>query len=100
MNKAKLVQHVARRTGVTEAIAETVIRATLGEIVKTVANGEAVKIFGFGSFKSVTRLARKGRNPQTGEAIAIPQRVRAVFTIGASFKQYVEYVQRRRRHFS
>jgi DNA-binding protein HU-beta len=99
MNMAKLVQCVAKRTGVTEATAESVIRATLGEIIKTVAYGEAVKLFGFGSFKPVKRLARMGRNPQTGATISIPQRVRAVFTPGASFKQYIEYVQRRRRHF-
>jgi DNA-binding protein HU-beta len=99
MNKGELVNRVAKRAGVTKETAESVIHATLWEIIETVANGEAAKLLGFGSFKPVKRLARKGRNPQTGATISIPQRVRPAFTPGANFKRYIEHIERRRRLF-
>ena len=43
---------------------------TKAEIVEKTKNGK-VTLVGFGTFQKVRRKARKGRNPQTGEAIKI-----------------------------
>jgi DNA-binding protein HU-beta len=40
-------------------------------ITGAVQKGEEVSLFGFGTFKVAERAARKGRNPQTGEAVKI-----------------------------
>ncbi len=40
-----------------------------GSIADAAKKGEEVSIFGFGKFRVSERGARKGRNPQTGEAI-------------------------------
>eukprot|EP00879_Flechtneria_rotunda_P001539 GHRR01001697.1.p1 GENE.GHRR01001697.1~~GHRR01001697.1.p1 ORF type:complete len:165 (+),score=40.03 GHRR01001697.1:246-740(+) len=66
------------------------IDALLDDIMLSVAEGHAVTIPGFGSFKKRTRSARKGRNPQTGEALDIPETVSAGFTAGSVFKGVVK----------
>ncbi len=37
-------------------------------------SGTPVRFIGFGSFKQVTRKARKGRDPKTGKEIQIPEK--------------------------
>jgi DNA-binding protein HU-beta len=69
MNKADLVDHVARRTGLTKRDARAAVEETFAAIRKNTKKG--VQLAGFGSFQVVRRKARMGRNPQTGEAIRI-----------------------------
>lgn len=99
MNKAELVRSVAKRVEVSEATAEKVIHETLGEIIRTVADGGLVRILGFGTFKLVKRPARKGRNLRTGASIAIPETVKATFSSGSVFKNAVHHKMRRREMF-
>jgi len=49
---------------------------------ETLENGETLKILGFGSFIVNQKVARRGRNPQTGETITIS--ARRVVTFKAS----------------
>ena len=49
--------------------------------------GGEVNLTGFISFKPVVRAARKGRNPQTGEEIRIPETKTAKVKIGKPFKE-------------
>ena len=51
---------------------------------------ETVALVGFGTFKSVKRAARKGKNPATGEAIKIAATTSPKFTAGAKFKAVVD----------
>jgi len=99
MNKAELVRRVAQKAAVSEEIAERVIHTALGQVITAVADGELVRILGFGTFRLTRRPARNGRNPRTGEAIAIPERARATFAPGSSFKQCIRHKELRRRMF-
>ena len=49
----------------------------------------AVAITGFGSFKVVSRKARKGRNPRTGKEIQIPASKVVKFTAGKALKESI-----------
>ena len=71
MNKADLISHVAAETSVTRATAERMVGAVFSAIGDALARGEPVAIAGFGKFATRSRAARRGRNPQTGETIAI-----------------------------
>ena len=71
MNKSELTSSVAARTSVTRADADSVVAAVFATIAEALARGEKVSIAGFGTFATRSRAARQGRNPATGESIAI-----------------------------
>lgn len=87
MNRTQLTAAVARRSGLTMTTVIEVIDALQDTIPATLAAGEAVEWFGFGTFTKRAKPARQGRNPRTGEAITIPAREVVVFTPAAAFKR-------------
>ncbi len=72
MNSSELVEAVAAATGATKADAKKIIDATFGTIGDAVGKGEEVAVNGFGKFKLKLNAARDGKNPRTGEPLAIP----------------------------
>lgn len=50
------------------------MEAVFSILKESMGSGETVKISGFGRFTINQKAARKGRNPQTGEAITIEAR--------------------------
>ncbi|HEX2053742.1 MAG TPA: HU family DNA-binding protein, partial [Actinomycetota bacterium] len=68
MNKNDLIEFIAEEHEVTKTFARDMVENVFQAIADSVQKGEEVAIFGFGRFKMVERGARKGRNPQTGEA--------------------------------
>lgn len=89
MNKAQLIEKVAKETGLTKAQTERMLDTTIDTIRKTVKKGDEVKLVGFGTFAKAKRKARTGRNPQTGKAIKIPAAWYPKFRPGAEFKAIV-----------
>lgn len=80
MTKADLVEVVYRiHGGLSRKESADIVEQLIGSIKKVLLDGGKVQISGFGSFEVVTRRARKGRNPQTGEVIAIDSRQSLVF---------------------
>ncbi len=65
---------VAKAAGIKPEVLKSVVEA-----IQAVAATESVVIKGFGTFKTVTRAARSGRNPQTGAAIQIPAKTALTF---------------------
>lgn len=89
MNKAELIEIVAKEADISKAAAEKVLSATTAAVVKAVAKGDTVTLIGFGTFKSSKRAARTGRNPQTGKELKIAATTVPRFTAGATFKSAV-----------
>ena len=77
MTKSDLVDCLATKAGVSKAGAADYLDAMLSTISEALARGESVRIAGFGTFSVKDRAARQGRNPRTGESIAIAARVSA-----------------------
>jgi len=71
MNKIELISYIADDTDVSKAAAGRALNAMIQAVTKTLKKGDSVTIVGFGSFVSVKRAARTGRNPRTGEALKI-----------------------------
>ena len=71
MNKSQLTARVAAETSVTRASADRLVDAVFSAIAGALARDETVAIAGFGKFELRSRPARAGRNPRTGEPIAI-----------------------------
>jgi DNA-binding protein HU-beta len=89
MNKSELIEAIAKSAELTKADAERALNATIEAVVKAVAKGDTVTLVGFGTFKSVKRAARTGRNPATGAALKIAASTSPKFTAGATFKAAV-----------
>jgi DNA-binding protein HU-beta len=86
MNKAQLIEAVAKQAKVTKVDAEQVLNTALDTIKKSVKKGEDVTLIGFGTFTKSKRKARIGRNPQTGKEIKIPAMTVPKFRAGREFK--------------
>ncbi|MFP4896614.1 HU family DNA-binding protein [Paraburkholderia sp. EG304] len=89
MNRQKLVDAVAAKTGTTKALAGETLDAVIGTITAAVTRGDTVQLVGFGSFSTGARAARVGRNPATGAEIQIAAAKTVKFTAGKAFKDAV-----------
>lgn len=89
MNKKDLVNEVAKVVG-TKKDAQEAVDCVFSSITSALSKGDTVTLVGFGTFKSVKRSARKGRNPQTGAPINIKARNVPKFTAGKALKDSVK----------
>ncbi|NCO03321.1 MAG: HU family DNA-binding protein [Alphaproteobacteria bacterium] len=89
MNKAELIEHVAKQTEMTKADAQRAVEAVFGGITATLKKGNDARFVGFGTFSVAKRAATTGRNPRTGEAIKIPASKNAKFKAGKELKEAV-----------
>jgi DNA-binding protein HU-beta len=89
MTKVDLVNAISN-VGLTKKKAAQAVDAVLDAIREALSKGEKVQLIGFGSFSVKTRSARKGRNPRTGDNIAIPEKKVPVFKAGSALKAAVE----------
>ncbi|MCY7542494.1 HU family DNA-binding protein [Bacillus safensis] len=90
MNKTELVSAVVEATGLAKKEVATVVETTFYAIESTLKEEGQVKIAGFGTFEVTTRAARKGRNPQTGEEIDIPETKAPKFKAAKALKDAVK----------
>jgi DNA-binding protein HU-beta len=89
MNKADLIERVAKDAGINKAQAETAISSLLAGIESDLKKGGRVTLVSFGTFSVGSRKARTGRNPRTGQALKIAARKVAKFSPGAQLKAAV-----------
>ena len=90
MNKAQLIERVAKECDTTKAETERMLDSTIDIIRRAVKKGDDVKLVGFGTFTKTKRKARTGSNPQTGKAIKIPAAWHPKFRPGTEFKSMLK----------
>jgi len=93
MNKAELVGEVTDQTGLTKNVsreAREAVDAVISAITDSLTREEKVTLVGFGTFQVMERKARRGRNPQTGDAIQIPAKKVPKFRPGKGLREKVE----------
>ncbi len=74
MTKAEIVEQIYERVGFSKKEVAELVEKVFEIIKDTLAEGEKVKISGFGNFVVRQKNARKGRNPQTGQEIVLEAR--------------------------
>jgi DNA-binding protein HU-beta len=89
MNKLDFVQAIAEKIKSTQVDAGKAVDAVIAVISEALAKGDEVNLTGFGKFQVADRAATEGRNPRTGERIAIPASKRPKFKAGAELKRAV-----------
>lgn len=89
MNKAELVEAMAAKTGLSKAATESAVKAFVEVVSEELQKGGKVQLIGFGSFETVKKAARTGRNPQTGAETKIPACTAPKFKAGQALKDQV-----------
>jgi len=70
--------------------AEVIVNAVFEAMTDALCSGERIEIRGFGSFVVKQRRAREGRNPKTGDIVAVAAKRVPFFKVGKELKQRVD----------
>jgi DNA-binding protein HU-beta len=89
MNKAELVEKMAKETGLSKKDTEATLKSFVETVSKELEKGHEVQLIGFGTFSVGKRAAREGVNPATGEKIKIPASKSPKFKAGKALKDRV-----------
>jgi integration host factor subunit beta len=65
---------------------ERIVTTIFEEITNALARRDRVELRGFGAFSVKERDARKGRNPRTGETVAVEEKVVPFFKTGKELR--------------
>ena len=91
MTKSELIDAiVAQQDQITRREAEVVVNNILDAIGDALRRGDRVELRGFGSFYTKQRNARIGRNPKTGESVAVPSKIVPQFKPGKELRERVD----------
>ena len=90
MNKAEMIERVARDAKITKIQAAKAIDSIVSLITRALKRGERTVLVRFGTFSVKHRKARMGRNIQTGEPLKIPARRVVVFTSSKALKEKIQ----------
>lgn len=71
MTKKEIIDSVAKQSGVTKAVATTMVESFINTIIDGVKDGYKVNIVGFGAFECKESKAGERRNPKTGEMVKV-----------------------------
>ncbi|GBR07534.1 integration host factor subunit beta [Gluconacetobacter liquefaciens] len=71
---------------------ELIVQTIFSEISAALARGDRVELRGFGAFTVKKRDARTGRNPRTGEMVAVDEKVVPFFKAGKELRERVNGV--------
>lgn len=89
MNKTELINAVAEKAALSKKDSEAAVTAALDAISAALAEGDEVRLVGFGTFEVKKRAARTGRNPKTKEPVEIPASKVPAFKPGKALKDAV-----------
>ena len=91
MTRSDLVEALAARFGqLTQRDAEFAVKTILDAMGDTLVQGQRIEIRGFGSFSVSRRAPRLGRNPRSGESVAIPEKRVPHFKPGKALREQVD----------
>lgn len=99
MNKAELVEAMAKQTGMSKKDTEAGLKAFCDVVTKELSNKKGdkkVQLVGFGTFEVAERKARSGRNPLTGETIKIKASKTPKFKPGKALKDAVNGAKKKK----
>lgn len=90
LTKADLAESLFNELGLNKREAKEFVELFFERIRSALADGEQVKLSGFGNFGLRKKNSRPGRNPKTGEEIPITARCVVTFRASHKLKERVE----------
>ena len=91
LTKAQLSEALFDQLGLNKREAHDFIDAFFNIIFTELVDGRDVKISGFGNFEVRNKTARPGRNPRTGDDVAIPPRRVITFKASGLLKAQINH---------
>lgn len=90
MTKSELIELIAeKQVHLAQRDVELAVKALVEQMSEALSTGERIEIRGFGSFSLHHRPPRIGRNPKTGEPVALPGKHVPHFKPGKEMRQRV-----------
>jgi integration host factor subunit alpha len=90
LTKANFAESLFDELGLDKRAAKDMIELFFEEVKSALEQGDQVKISGFGKFELRDKTSRPGRNPKTGEEIAVTARRVTTFRPGQKLKARVK----------
>ena len=91
MTRSDLVEELAGKfSQLTHRDAEYAVKTILDAVSDALVRGHRIEIRGFGSFSVNRRPPRMGRNPRSGESVAIPEKRVPHFKPGKALRKAVD----------
>ncbi len=90
LTKADMAASLFNEIGLNTREARELVDLFFEELEASLADGEQIRLGGFGNFYLRDKNARPGRNPKTGEEVPIPARRVVTFRPGQKLKARVE----------
>ena len=87
MKKSDIIAYVAEKEELPVSVAHAVVNLIFLSMAERLMEGGRIELRGFGSFRVRRYESYVGRNPKTGESVAVPQKRLAMFKMG---KELVE----------
>ena len=88
MTKSELIARLAESNPhLYQRDVERIVTTIFDEIAAALARGDRVELRGFGAFSVKTRDARQGRNPRTGETVAVEGKAIPFFKTGKQLRE-------------
>lgn len=90
MTKSELIDSLSRKQShLAYKDVELAVKGLLEQMSQALATGNRIEIRGFGSFSLHFRPPRVGRNPKTGESVALPGKFVPHFKPGKELRERV-----------
>ena len=90
MTKSELIQKITDKNSfLYQKDVHKIIDTLFNSVTKALKDGDRVELRGFGTFTTKLRNARIGRNPKTGDPVAIPQKKMPFFKMGKLMKERI-----------
>ncbi len=94
MTKSELIDKLsANQRHLAHLDIELAVKSILEQMSSALSGGNRIEIRGFGSFSLHFRAPRMGRNPKTGEAVALPGKHVPHFKPGKMLRERVDLLQ-------
>ena len=91
LTKANIAETLQHELGLNKREAKDLVDGFFEEVGRALERGQPVKLSGFGNFDLRDKSPRPGRNPRTGEAVAIAARRVVTFRPGQKLKSRVAH---------
>ncbi|MDR3176824.1 MAG: integration host factor subunit beta [Desulfovibrio sp.] len=89
MNKSELIKTLAEENSISADDAALVVNTFFDSIRRALISEQRVEIRGLGSFKIKNYAAYSGRNPKTGEIVAVAPKKLPFFRAGKELKEFI-----------